>query len=138
METANTPKRVICRYHCRYEREEGAIIDQFFASTRSEHPDYFIHSIPPFQSSKMHTVLDFHYVDHPTPNLAQIPYEVFVVEKKAVLYVFALIVKSVPKPGISIFRKLEDNACKLASIRCRDLYWSADRRRSDEVPGVSA
>jgi hypothetical protein len=84
METKNTPRRAVLRYHIRYERDEPAIITQFLASTSSEQTEhYFIHTISPFQSSKMHTVLDFHHVENPTVNLDEIPYEVFVVEKKA-------------------------------------------------------
>ncbi|KAF2874171.1 hypothetical protein BDV95DRAFT_487501 [Massariosphaeria phaeospora] len=113
MEPTITPKRAVLRFHVRYERDEAAIIEQFLASTQSEHVEhFFIHSIPPNQSSKMHTVLDLHHIENPTANLNEIPYEVFVVKKEADF----------------IFRKLEDNACKLASARCQNLYWGTDRR----------
>ncbi|KAF2443730.1 hypothetical protein P171DRAFT_432915 [Karstenula rhodostoma CBS 690.94] len=112
MATTNNPRRAVLRFHVRYERDEAAIVKQYLASTQSEQiKHFFIHSIPPNQSSKMHTVLDLHHVENPTVDLDAIPYEVLFVEKKTDF----------------VFRKLEDNACKLAKARCRNLYWGTDR-----------
>lgn len=90
---------------------------------------FFIHTIPPNQSSKMHTVLDLHHMENSTPNPDEIAYEVFVVEreKQAKLYVISSIIRSMLKQLVSIFRKLGNEACKQASARCRDLYWGTDR-----------
>lgn len=82
MELQAPPKRTVLRYHIRYEHDEASMISQFLASTEPEAPqNFFIHTIPPNHSSKMHTVLDFHHVENPTVNLDEIPHEVFVVER---------------------------------------------------------
>jgi len=125
METTNTPRRVVFRFHVRYERDEGTIIKQYFASTQSEKINFFIHTVPPNNSSKMHTVLDLHHIENPTVNLDEIPYEVFVVEKRGDLYVVLPALKSILNQPVSVFRKLEGDACKQASSRCRGLCWGA-------------
>jgi hypothetical protein len=93
MESANSPRRVVLRFDAKYDLQEPAIITQYLASIQSGEISYFIHSIPPSQSHKAHTVLDLHYIENPTANLDEIPYEVFLVKKQADLYVVPPILK---------------------------------------------
>jgi hypothetical protein len=93
MESSNSPRQIVLRFNAKYELQEAAIITRYLASTQSREISYFIHSIPPSQSHKAHTVLDLHYIENPTANVDEILYEVFLVKKQADLYVIPLILK---------------------------------------------
>lgn len=82
MASTNSPRRVVLRFNSRYEREEPKIIAKYLASTQPGETLYFVHSIPPRNSSKAHTVLDLHYDQYQTVNLDEISYEVFLVQKE--------------------------------------------------------
>lgn len=60
----------------RYELEEAAIIDEFLALAHSDSIEHsFIHTIPPYHSSKGYTVLHLHYIENPTANVNEIAYD---------------------------------------------------------------
>jgi hypothetical protein len=82
MASMDPPRRVVLRFNARYDLDEPAIIDKYLTLTQSEEIRYFVHSIPPRNSSKAHTVLDLHYDQHQTVNLDEISYEVFFVQKQ--------------------------------------------------------
>lgn len=80
MQSTNTPKRLILRFHERHWLEEQAILQAFFESFGSL-DDYFSHRILPNTSNKMHVVLDVHCSENPSPSPDDIIYEVFKVVK---------------------------------------------------------
>ncbi|KAF1362379.1 hypothetical protein EJ07DRAFT_108037, partial [Lizonia empirigonia] len=112
MASTNFPRRVVLRFNARYDLEEPVIIAKYLTLTQSEGIHHFIHSIPPRNSSKAHTVLDLHYDQHQSVNLDEISYEVFLVKKD----------------GDFVLQKLDNDACKRASKLCRELGWGTDRR----------
>jgi hypothetical protein len=79
---STTPKRVVLRFHVRYELEECAINESFFAQI-SDMPknDYYSHLTAANNSSKMHIVLDLRCNTNPTIDNHTIPYEVYSVSK---------------------------------------------------------
>jgi hypothetical protein len=88
LDSKNTLKRAVFRYHVRYERDEAAIIEQYLPSVQSEQVEhYFVHTIPPNYSSQMYTVLDLHHVEVPNVKINDISYDVFIVTKEGDLYV---------------------------------------------------
>ncbi|RMZ70993.1 hypothetical protein GMOD_00008672 [Pyrenophora seminiperda CCB06] len=101
MEVTNPPRRVVFRYHVRYQREEQTIISRYLALHQSGEISYWIHTVAPAAglSRRAHTVLDLHYIENPTPNIYEMPYEVFFVRKQTDF----------------VFRKLDDRASKKAS-----------------------
>ncbi len=80
-----SPKRVVLRFNVKYDLDEPAIINKYITLTQSGETHYFIHSIPPRNSSKAHTILDLHCDQYQSVNLDQIPYEVFLVKKSGSL-----------------------------------------------------
>ncbi|KAJ4985106.1 hypothetical protein SVAN01_09409 [Stagonosporopsis vannaccii] len=83
MEATKSPRRVLLRFHVKYERSEAAIIQRYLASINSGAAmTYIVHSIPPTYSSKVHTVLDLHHLNTPFTDVEQIPYKVFLVEEQ--------------------------------------------------------
>lgn len=89
MESDNEPKRVVLRFDVRYELEEAAINERFFALYPPEPPrdDFFSHLMAPNETSKMHIVLDIHCKSHPTIDNSNVTYEVFKVKKRDNLFV---------------------------------------------------
>ena len=81
-------KRIILRFDVKYEPEEAAIIEIFFALFGLKPADdFYSHLCAPNLSSKMYIVLDFHCKTVPTVDLHAIQHEVFKVKKGAELYV---------------------------------------------------
>lgn len=82
------PKRIVLRFNVKYELEETAIVETFFASHGPKPAeDYYSHLCAPNQSSKMHIVLDLHCKTVPTVDLHSIEHKVFKVHKDNNLYV---------------------------------------------------
>lgn len=82
MACIESPRRVVLRFNAKYDLDEPAIINKYITLTQSGETRYFIHSIPPRNSSKAHTVLDLHCDQYQNVNLDEISYEVFLVQKK--------------------------------------------------------
>ncbi|UPX17060.1 uncharacterized protein EKO05_0007437 [Ascochyta rabiei] len=112
MACTKSPRWVVLRFNAKYDLDEPAIIDKYLTLTQSGGIRYFIHSIPPRNSSKAHTVLDLHCDQHQNVKLDDISYEVFLVQKK----------------GDFVLEQLDNDACKKASRLCRELDWGTDRR----------
>ena len=73
----------------KFEREERAIIDTFFASQGLDPiEDYYSHLCAPNESSMMHIVLDLHCKTVPTVDLRAVEHKVFKVRKSDNLFVF--------------------------------------------------
>ena len=73
----------------KFEQEEKAIIDMFFASHGLDTiQDYYSHLCPPNESFMMHIVLDLHCKREPAVNLRILKHRVFKVRKSDTLYVF--------------------------------------------------
>lgn len=82
-----TPKRVVLRFDEKYEFEEAAILEAYFASYGPQpDEDFFSHLCPP-NPIKMHIVIDIHSRTVPDVDLHRIPYEVFKVKKAGDLWV---------------------------------------------------
>ena len=76
------PRRIVLRFRVAYEREEEAIICDFFTTSNLDPcGDYFSHLLAPNDSTKMHIVLDMHSKTHPNADVETMPYEVFKVKK---------------------------------------------------------
>jgi hypothetical protein len=77
------PKRVVLRFKVKYELEEHAINQSFFARFGYElENDYYSHLMAANESSYMHIVLDVHCHTNPTFDNHAVPYEVYLVAKK--------------------------------------------------------
>ncbi|EXJ77900.1 hypothetical protein A1O3_09059 [Capronia epimyces CBS 606.96] len=77
-----TPKRIVLRFHEKYEREPGTIIEKFFETVKIDPADdYFPHLCPPDDSTKMHVVIDLYCKSSPSVNLDQVSHEVYRVKK---------------------------------------------------------
>ena len=139
IESMNSPQRVVLRFHVRYELQEAAINERFFALYGHIYPadDVFSHMMAPNESSKMHIVLDINPKSHPTIDNNKIEYAVFRVTKKNDLYVVMSLVEGDTKPCFSEFEKL-DTACDSARVRCARIKWGTDRSQSEELDGVRA
>ncbi|KAL9126351.1 MAG: hypothetical protein Q9217_004581 [Psora testacea] len=88
-EAFNFPQRIVLRFHVKFEREEKAIIDIFFASYGLDPiQDYYSHLCAPNESSIMHIVLDLHCKRVPTVDLRAVEHKVFKVRKSDNLSVF--------------------------------------------------
>ncbi|KAL9629595.1 MAG: hypothetical protein Q9164_006814 [Protoblastenia rupestris] len=88
-EAFDVPQRIVLRFHVKFEREERAIIDTFFASYSLDHiENYYSHLCAPNDSSMMHIVLDLHCKTTPTVDLRAIEHKVFKVRKNDNLSVF--------------------------------------------------
>jgi hypothetical protein len=87
------PKRIVLRFHEKYQFEEAAINETFFALFGPKPAnDYYSHLCAAGESSKMQIVLDLHAKTNPVVDLDAIAYEVFKVKKDDQLY-FALFLK---------------------------------------------
>ena len=76
------PKRVVFRFHQKYELEWATVIDKYFASLGSDpNGDFYSHLMAPNMSSKMHIVLDLHCKTISPIDPSTIAYEVFKVKK---------------------------------------------------------
>ncbi len=87
MEGTKVPKRVVLRFSVKYELEEAAINERFFALFGPKPVDDFYSHLMASNSSKMHIVLDIHCKSSPLVDLQTIAYEVFKVRKNGDLYV---------------------------------------------------
>lgn len=88
MQPSPTPKRAALRFDVKYELEEAAINERFFAVYCPElGDDYYSHLMTPNGAFKMHIVLDLHCKMSPDANIHEIAYEVYKVEKTDNLYV---------------------------------------------------
>jgi hypothetical protein len=138
---STTPKRVVLRFPVRYELEECAINESFFAQI-SDKPknDYYSHLMAANNSSKMHIVLDLHCNTNPTIDNREISYEVYkVVKKDGKLYVtLQLKVTWLIKQQNSEFEQLDSKACDVARERCKRVGWGTHRTQSGELDGVLA
>ncbi|KAL9127664.1 MAG: hypothetical protein Q9217_003511, partial [Psora testacea] len=88
-EAFDGPQRIVLRFNVKFEREERAIIDTFFASYGLDPiEDYYSHLCAPNESSMMHIVLDLHCKTVPTVDLRAVKHKVFKVRKTDNLSVF--------------------------------------------------
>jgi hypothetical protein len=89
--TTPVPKRVVLRFLVKYELEEWAILQAYFAhfgpKLVDDFDDFFSHLIPANESSKMHIVLDLYCKSVSIVDLRAIEYQVFKVKKGDGLYV---------------------------------------------------
>ena len=76
------PKRIVLRFHERYERDPETIRRKFFETINIDpKDDYFPHLCPPDDSTKMHLVIDLYCKSFPSVILDQVPHEVYRVKK---------------------------------------------------------
>lgn len=79
---ADIARRVILRFHDRYENEWESVIQKYFSTFGSDPAiDYYPHLMAPNLRSKMHIVLDLYCNKFPNVNLSAITYDVFKVTK---------------------------------------------------------
>jgi hypothetical protein len=77
-----SPKRIILRFHEKYEHEPERITRKFFETINIDHKeDYFPHLCPPDDSPKMHVAVDLYCKSFPSVNLDEILHEVYRVKK---------------------------------------------------------
>lgn len=80
--TQISPKRIVLRFHQKYEHEPGTITRRFFEAVNIDpHEDYFPHLCPPDDSTKMHLVIDLYCKSFPSVTLDEISHEVYRVKK---------------------------------------------------------
>lgn len=81
-------KRIVLHLHMKYELEEAAIIDTFFALHGSKPAfNFYSHLCAPNQFFKMHIILNLYCKTVLTVNLHTIEHKVFKVYKDDELYV---------------------------------------------------
>ncbi len=81
--TQLTPKRIVLRFHERYERDPETITKCFFEAINIDpKDDYFPHLCPPDDSTKMHLVIDLYCRSFPLVDLDEVAHEVYRVRKK--------------------------------------------------------
>ncbi|KAF2277252.1 uncharacterized protein EI97DRAFT_375903, partial [Westerdykella ornata] len=114
-----TPQKgIILRFNVKYELQEAAINESFFALFGPQPvDDYYSHLIPPNESSKMHIVLDLHCKSKPVVDTHAIPYEVFKVKKNGGLYLsqsLRRVCLSLTSQSLQAAQQLCGRGCSLA------------------------
>lgn len=122
------PRRIVLRFDVQYELKTAAIIKAFFALFGPEPiDDYYSHLCAPNRSSKMHIVLDLHCHTTATVDLHAIEHEVFKVKQGDMLYVALPLEGNLANHQVSLFERLNSNACELARQRSHTIRWGTDR-----------